>query len=106
MTNVLDIEQELTAQRQIVKDLEAALLEAKRESPDKELAKTLHGMLCQWNHTDGCSWYYETKAKQDDWTGYTHGVYLAKAQKLIGKCNEHNIDPADAVEMFRLVKGI
>lgn len=84
----------------------AALEKAKLESPDKLLAKELHGMLCQWNHTDGCGWFYEFKNKEDDWTGHSHGQYLIKAQSLIGKCKDHNITVDQAISIYKLVKGV
>lgn len=92
-------EQELVAAKEQLK-------KAKLESPDKQLAKELHNMLCYWNHTDGCGWFYEFKDNQHDWTAYAHGQYLLKAQNLIGKCKEHGIAVEEALSIYKLVKGV
>jgi len=99
------IKQKTQQFNQEVKDLEAQLAAAKLESPDQQLAKQLHSMLCTWNHTDGCSWFYEMKNKQDDWTGHAHGEYLKKAQMITHQCKQRNIPVQTAMEVYKMVKG-
>jgi len=106
MSIIENIESDIEKQKQILKDLEAKLKETKLQSPDKLLAAELHGMLCTYNHTDGCGWYYEFKDKQDLWDRHAHGEYLIKAQKLIGKCSVLKLDPKSAIEIFKMVKSL
>ena len=99
------IEEKIKQHEQGLKDLQAQLIEAKLESPDHQLAKELHSMLCHLNHTDGCGWHYEYKNKKDDWTGYAHTEYLKKAQKLIHHCDVHCMNINDTLTAFKLVRG-
>lgn len=100
------LEADIKKRERELAEAKAALEHAKKESPDKQLARELHSLLCTWNHTDGCGWFYEFKDKKDDWTGWAHGEYLKKAQRLIHKCNSQGCSPDQALELFRLVKGI
>jgi hypothetical protein len=72
-------------------------------APDHRLAMTLHETLCQWNHTDGCGWFYEMRDGIDDWAGDAHGRYLSKAHRLIKFCDNHNIQPNTAIDLFNLL---
>lgn len=48
----------------------------------EELAEILHTKLCHINHTDGCTWYYETK--EDKWTkGRAHERWYNKAIDVV-----------------------
>lgn len=105
-TTIASIEADIKKREQELAAAKVALEQAKRESPDKQLAKELHGMLCTWNHTDGCGWFYEIKNKEDVWTGHAHGQYLMKARSLINKCTDHNITFDYAIEIYKLVKGV
>lgn len=103
---IFGIEEQIKKRQQELKELEAQLVEAKLESPDKQLATELHGMLCNWNHTDGCGWFYEFKDKKDDWRGSAHGQYLKKAQNLIHQCEKEGVTVDQAISLFKMVKGI
>ncbi|MCF3932885.1 hypothetical protein L1787_05585 [Acuticoccus sp. M5D2P5] len=48
----------------------------------KPLAERAHKLLCQWNHTDGCSWGYEESAK-DPWSCDAHARWLERFDRLI-----------------------
>jgi hypothetical protein len=102
---IFSIEEQIKQHEQGLKDLQAQLIEAKLESPDHQLATELHSMLCNQNHTDGCGWFYEIKMKKDDWTGYAHTEYLKKAQKMICHCDEHKLDIASTITVFKLIRG-
>lgn len=106
MSAIENIERKIAQTREELKTLEVQLKETKLQSPDKLLASELHGLTCNWNHTDGCGWFYEFNNKIDNWDGSEHGRYLQKAQKLISKCKEMNIEPDQAISVFRLVKGL
>lgn len=103
---IFDIEEKIKKHKTDLDKLEKELETAKLESPDHQLAKELHSMLCTWNHTDGCGWYYEFKNKQDDWTGRAHGEYLKRAQKLIHACSQEGCTVEKAIGLFKLIRGI
>lgn len=76
-----------------------------RELPDEhKLAITLHKMLCQWNHTDGCSWEYEFSNGQVEWHGHAHNRYLTKALTVKKFCSNHGITTDVAIDLLRLTK--
>jgi len=66
-----------------IKQVKKKTLEQLASSPYIKIADNLHTILCKWNHTDGCGWYYEESNGVDDWKGQTHSRYLEKAQKLV-----------------------
>lgn len=82
-------------------DTEIAKLEKElkilRERQDKfeekpieiQVATQLHDILCTWNHTDGCGWFYH----ENNWEEYSHKHYLQKAMTVLDFCNIHNIKP-------------
>ena len=70
---------------------------------DTELAEALHDMLCRWNHTDGCGWFYETDEKTK-WSGYAHKAYLDKARKLMNQLPD--MDPDDIIKVANTVKEL
>ena len=51
------------------------------ETSTHKIARLLHEQLCDSNHIDQCSWYYETThhGLAEDWSRSTHAWYLAKA---------------------------
>jgi hypothetical protein len=106
MNAITELEQKIKAHKARLEVLHAELELEKTKSPDKVLAEELHGMLCQWNHTDGCSWFYESKNKVADWSGHAHNQYLTKAQTLMLRCKKEGIEPETVVSMFKLVKGL
>jgi hypothetical protein len=50
-------------------------------TPAQQLAEYLHGKQCNWDHTSGCGWFYESWEKP----GYDRNQYLEKAERLISK---------------------
>ena len=102
---VFGIEEKIKEHQKELAKLEQELEAAKLESPEEQLAKELHGMLCTWNHTDGCGWYYEFKNKKDDWSGHAHGEYLGRARKLMHSCKEEGITVESALAMFKVIRG-
>lgn len=103
---IASIEADITKRKQELAELQTKLEAAKLESPEIQLARQLHAMLCTWNHTDGCGWFYEMKDGQDVWTGNAHDQYLTKARVLTNRCKEHNITTAEAIGIYKLVKGV
>jgi hypothetical protein len=103
---IKDIEQAIVDAQKKVDELKLSLKEEKLKSPDKKLATSLHSILCKYNHTDGCGWFYEFKDKKDDWGASSHGEYLKKAQNLIHKCKDLNIEPESAIDIVRMVNRL
>lgn len=64
-----------------------------------DIAVEIHNKTCHWNHTDGCSWYYEMKKGQHDWNGDTHTRYFKRAEKLVRFCEGWKITPEVAFEI-------
>lgn len=81
------LEAEIAEKQQKLEELkEQHRLEA-LQAPEFKLAILLHDMTCKWNHTDGCSWYYEmvkhSKGEEHNWTGWAHDQFLRKARLII-----------------------
>lgn len=66
----------------LVDRLRSAALNERRK-PLRELAKRMHDLLCEYNHTDGCSWGYEGDYGEDAWAEPTHKRWLAHAENLV-----------------------
>ena len=73
-------------------------------TPEQRVAEQLHAMLCTWNHTDGCGWFWEISSGRANWDGNAHGTYLKHAKKLIHKCNEKGILVEDVLDHYAMVK--
>jgi hypothetical protein len=100
------IEEQIAKQKQQLIVLEAELVKAQQQAPDKQLAIELHSMLCNSNHTDDCGWHYEYNKGEHNWDQYTHARYLTKSHALIEKCNTLGLKVEHAITLYRLVKGI
>lgn len=48
-----------------------------------QLATKIHELLCRWDHTEGCSWFYETNNGVTNWKAYAHSQYLTKTNKML-----------------------
>jgi len=104
MSTITEITGEIARRKQELAELEQKLKEAQAEPEDIRLARQLHNLLCHWNHTDGCGWYYEVKNKKEDWTGQAHDRYLGKARMLIHQCKEKAVGTQFAIEIFKMIK--
>lgn len=62
----------------------------KRLETIKPLVVRAHGILCSWNHTDGCSWGYEMTGDQHNWRGWAHARWLRHWEELMLGTNERN----------------
>lgn len=102
---VTEIEKEIAKRKVELDKLQCQLNEAKSESLEIQLAKQLHSMVCSWNHTEGCGWYYESKNGVEDWNGHVHGEYLKRARILIHRCEKENISVDTAIELYKFVRG-
>ena len=70
---ILSLGQKLSAAKQKRRELDAL-------DPDKRLAVFLHEKFCRINHTDGCSWSYESGDAA--WNGHAHSSWLKHAQEV------------------------
>lgn len=88
MTDIKELEIELKkaqdSARKIAEKIEAAKTREAEErmGPLKDLVERAHNCLCQWNHTDGCSWGYE-EGSTDKWMGWAHSRWLRHYDKII-----------------------
>ena len=94
------------AEKQARLNEELAALEAEEQrllslSDDARLAEELHSMQCRWNHTDGCSWYYEVSKGVVNWEGWAHAEYLKKARKVMQVLPDLSVD-----EILRVASAI
>ncbi len=70
-----------------ISDLEQQIAKLKKIKEDQvdtvyQFAEKLHSLICNHNHTDGCSWFYEVENGVHDWSCYAHQRYLTKAQAI------------------------
>ncbi len=83
-----------------IEELEKKLAHA--PSSDEGLADILHELICHWNHTDGCGWFYE------DWAalrpGSTRAGWLDKARKLRAYAEGQGISIDQMVEILTYAK--
>ena len=103
---VTALRQKVAQQRDELAKLEAQLEQAESEPTDYQLARELHDLTCGWNHTDGCSWFYEPEVGKDAWTGYAHSRYLGRARKLMVACEHQKITVEQAINNYKLIKGL
>src|SRR6478609_3883476 len=78
MRTEAQIQEDLARMQQELEDVREEAAKRAALPEDKQLAIELHELLCHWNHTDGCGWYYEK-----DWVGYAHERYLEKARGVL-----------------------
>ena len=71
---ILGLEQKLSAAKQKRQELDAL-------DPAKRMAIFLHEKFCRINHTDGCSWFYESG--DTAWSGHAHSSWLKHAQEVM-----------------------
>lgn len=108
MSTLKKLEAQLALQEKILTNIKENIKLTLDNPPDEaqEIAIVLHGMQCNWNHTDGCGWFWEIKGGDvHEWTGYTHKEFLKKAQKFISECKRCEISTETAFKAWRLVEG-
>lgn len=78
----------------------------KAEPKNQKLARHLHDKLCNFNHTDGCGWYYEIRNGIDDWSGHAHSAYLTKANLLLTAAKTPGpVDVHRIIKIVNIVSG-
>lgn len=104
LTDIEKLENEIAAKQAEVERLKREAADA--ADPINQLAEALHGTLCKWNHTDGCSWHYEMNKGVHDWTGYAHVHWIKKATTLAEKCNESGIETKQVFEIYKILNNL
>ena len=76
------------------------------EPAEHQLARYLHDMMCNSNHTDGCSWHYEINNGVDDWHGRAHVPYLTKANRLLSVAKSPGLfDVQRIIKIVSIISG-
>lgn len=101
----MDRQKKISELRSEIAKLEAEEARQAALPEDKRLAEALHELLCTWNHTDGCSWYYEVSSTYPTptWRSWTHGEYLKRAKNVMASLPGMNSD--DIVKVVKAIKG-
>ena len=80
----------------------------KKHGSEYFLADRLHSEFCTLNHTDGCSWHYETgkdKAFFNVWKfGSTHDRWLTKAREFKMQCDALGIETDKAIQFAKTIR--
>ena len=84
------IDKAIAEQKRKIAELEAAkanmIKDRKSLTDTGQLAIFLHNKLCNWNHTDGCSWFYEIASNGTvNWEGHGHSKYWEIAHQILSK---------------------
>lgn len=80
MQSISKIDQKIIELQNEIDKLEKTKSELKNLTPEQQIAEYLHEKTCRWNHTDGCSWHYETG--NNKWSCGVHSEYLKRARLL------------------------
>ncbi len=62
-------------------------------------ADAIHSKECKLNHTDGCSYHYDTWEKARKGLGYSKKEYLEKVKRILN--NFPNVDIDDVFDYWR-----
>ena len=63
---IASVEKRIAETKQELTELEHQLKTYQAEPREQQLARELHDLACNANHTDGCGWYYEIHKGIDD----------------------------------------
>ena len=103
---IKSVEARIAQVKQELGELENQLATYQAETNECRLARELHDLSCRHNHTDGCGWFYEIGQDQvADWTEFAHREYLKMAQTLLRVCEDLNITPEAAIDIFKIIRG-
>lgn len=92
MRTRVEIAKEQERLKQELAELEAEEARLLSLSDDARLAEELHSMQCRWNHTDGCSWFYEVNKSVVNWHGHAHASWLQKARNVMRELPDMSVD--------------
>lgn len=95
---IVELEQELKRLNSKLKDEVEAEQAAKIDKEQKQVADLLHSLLCKWNHTDGCGWYYHTSPSDYLRTNGDKNSYYVMAGKVLA-----NRDADTVITVLQLI---
>jgi hypothetical protein len=87
-----------------IEKLQAEQAAFEEMSDEERLAVSLHDLMCHYNHSDGCGWFYEVKNGVHNWGGQSHQPYFSKARMVTKFCNIHKLTTDSAIELLKLIK--
>lgn len=102
MHSRVDIDKRKQELKSELAELEAEEARLLALSDDARLAEELHTLQCNWNHTDGCGWFYEIHKGVVDWSGWAHAQYLEKARKVMRALPSMEVD--EIVKVVKVIK--
>jgi hypothetical protein len=95
-----DINSKISALEKELTILKLKKLEFDKQPKEYQVATTLHSMLCRYNHTDGCGWFY----REYDWESSEHKDYLYKANILIEFSKTYSVKLENLLDLIELLK--
>lgn len=76
-----------------------AALKAMVNPESVAVAELLHGIICRYNHTDQCAWFYESDNTKDSrWMMPAHSSFLRKANDLLSVMSD--VDTAVVIRVL------
>lgn len=66
--------------------------------PEQRVAEEIHELLCNWNHTDGCGWFYGSWNSM----GHPRGEYLKKAKAVLQVVDGDEAKAHAVISAFRV----
>ena len=101
-----DVAVEIERREKELEELKKKHAAMKAEPVDHQLARYLHDMMCNFNHTDGCSWHYEINNGLEDWNAYAHASYLKKANLLLSVAKSPGLfDVQRIIKIVSIISG-
>lgn len=86
-----ELDMKIEAARELIAELQNEKERRSELTEDKKLAEYLHSKQCRWDHTEGCSWFYEVSDSEPNWSGYAHARYLSTAQKALERYDHDTV---------------
>ena len=106
MTRFDEMTAEIERREKELEELKKKQAARKAEPAEHQLARYLHDMMCNFNHTDGCSWHYEINNGVDDWSAYAHSSYLTKANRLLSVAKNPGLfDVQRIIKIVSIISG-
>jgi len=90
---IASVEKRITEAKQELAELEHQLKTYQAEPREQQLARELHDLACNANHTDGCG----SRSEHREW--------LKRAQCLIQCCEMMDTDTATAMALYKVIRG-
>lgn len=106
MSTISILEQEIAEKLKQLKLLKQQEAEFNALDPEYRLAIQLHKVLCTWDHTSGCGWYYEINNGIHDWNKHAHNYWLTKSNQLLIELDNLDINIDRFLKILTLLENI